>query len=361
MITGLDLRNFKGHRRTGVRLGRFTMLVGDNASGKSSVLEALAILGGLASGPVPAMTRFGLAQDIVRRSQTRMRLSATSATGGSVRLEIETADDQSHVSCSARLMVTRDPQGTSDPAVTWVESGGAVTSHSAIQGGWRSPVDVVGTISLFSLDATRVARGDVVADPAVVVAADGANTGSILAALRLAEDPSYEKIQASLRLLVPSVERFSIRQHADGGRVVNRIVFDFIGAPKVPASGASRGTLVVLAILAILHQPRRPNVILLDDFDHALHPRAQMELVRTLRTMLAMPEFADLQVVATTHSPYVLDEMALTDVHVFALASDGTVRTKPLAAHPQAAATKGTLTPGQLWSLDPERSWVVEE
>ena len=290
-----------------------------------------------------------------------MRLSATSAGGGSVRLEIETTDQPSQVSCTARLTANRDPQGTTDLTVRWVESGGIVASQSAIQGGWRSPLDVVGNIALYSLDATRVARGDVVADPSVVVAADGANTGAILAALRLAEDPAYEKIQASLRLLVPSVERFSIRQHADGGRVVNRLVFDFVGAPKVPASGASRGTLVVLAILAILHQPRRPNVILLDDFDHALHPRAQMELVRTLRTMLTMPAFADVQIVATTHSPYVLDEMALSDIHVFALAGDGTVRTKPLAAHPQAAATRGTLTPGQLWSLDPERSWVVEE
>jgi predicted ATPase len=360
MITGLNLLNFKGHARTGVRLGRLTMLVGDNASGKSSVLEALAILGGLGSGPLPAITQFGLAQDVVRRSQTQMRLSATSASGGTVRLEVETTDQQSQVSCSARLTVTHDA-GTSNLAATWAESGGVVSQHSPTHGGWQSTVDVIGTVALFSLDATRVARGDVVTDPSVVVAADGANTSSILAALRLAEDPAYEKIQRALRLLVPSVERFSIRQHADGGRVVNRIVFDFVGAPRVPASGASRGTLVVLAILAILHQPRRPTVILLDDFDHALHPRAQMELVRTLRSMLTMPAFADVQIVATTHSPYVLDEMDLVDIHVFALASDGTVRTKPLAAHPQAAATKGTLTPGQLWSLDPERSWVVEE
>ena len=41
MITDLRLENFKGHVDTNLSLKRLTMLVGDNGSGKSSVLEAL--------------------------------------------------------------------------------------------------------------------------------------------------------------------------------------------------------------------------------------------------------------------------------------------------------------------------------
>src|SRR4051812_36452350 len=42
MIDTLTLRNFKAHRETVLELKQFTVLVGDNASGKTSVLESLA-------------------------------------------------------------------------------------------------------------------------------------------------------------------------------------------------------------------------------------------------------------------------------------------------------------------------------
>jgi hypothetical protein len=32
---------------------------------------------------------------------------------------------------------------------------------------------------------------------------------------------------------------------------------------------------------------------------------------------------------------------------------------KRLSEHPEAAKTKGVLSAGQLWSLDPEREWVL--
>jgi predicted ATP-dependent endonuclease of OLD family len=43
MIRSFGIRDFKGHRDTELELGRFTLLVGDNASGKTSVLDALAM------------------------------------------------------------------------------------------------------------------------------------------------------------------------------------------------------------------------------------------------------------------------------------------------------------------------------
>src|SRR4051794_35262461 len=41
MITSVHLQEFKGHRDTHIPLGRFSVLVGPNGSGKTSVLEAL--------------------------------------------------------------------------------------------------------------------------------------------------------------------------------------------------------------------------------------------------------------------------------------------------------------------------------
>src|SRR5262245_19257588 len=44
MLTELSLRHFRGHHDTRIPLQRLTVLVGPNASGKTSTLEALRIL-----------------------------------------------------------------------------------------------------------------------------------------------------------------------------------------------------------------------------------------------------------------------------------------------------------------------------
>jgi predicted ATPase len=173
-----------------------------------------------------------------------------------------------------------------------------------------------------------------------------------------------ERVEDTLRKLIPAVERVRIRpatvQRPGSDEVVgSKLYFDFRGAPGVPAHGASHGTLIVLALLAVLHGSSRPDLILLDDFDHALHPRAQMALVRMIKQLLILDDFKDVQVVATTHSPYMLDELEPSDVQVFALREDGTVASKRLSEHPEAERTRGALAAGQLWSLDPERDWVL--
>src|SRR5262249_12265264 len=141
-----------------------------------------------------------------------------------------------------------------------------------------------------------------------------------------------------------------------GAVVGSKVYFDFRGAPGVPAHLASEGTLITLALLTILHGPQRPGVLLLEDFDQSLHPRAQMELVRLVKRLLAAVD--DLQIVVTTHSPYVLDELDPSEIHAFALREDGTVASRRLSEHPEAERMKGSLTTGQLWTLDPELDWV---
>lgn len=89
---------------------------------------------------------------------------------------------------------------------------------------------------------------------------------------------------------------------------------------------------------ALVLQPFTGTTEIVDDFDHALHPRAQMELVRMIKELLALDDFQDTQIIATTHSPYVLDEVDPSSVIAFALRDDGTVAAKPLSEHPDAAS-----------------------
>lgn len=357
MIQSVRLKNFKGHRETEIPLGRLTMLVGDNASGKTSVLEALAILSSLGGpretwlhgkrAPIDLMRR-GVAEGITietisNRRETCAVTLAPRHRGNSI----------SHWVGLLNRNGVRTQEESFDPAITPVPI-------------WNDVREVVGKAVLYRLDAEKISESAYSDIPEAAVANDGTDTAVVLAALKLGDDEAFQRIESSLHQLVPSIERIRIRRatvHRSQGDSVagHKIYFDFAGAADVPAHGASQGTLILLALLTILHGPNRPQLILLDDLEHALHPRAQIELVKMLKELLALKEFSDLQIIATTHSPYALDALAPEDVHVFASRPDGTVASKRLSQHPEAARTKGSLSAGELWSLDPERKWVLGE
>jgi len=257
------------------------------------------------------------------------------------------------------------------PAITWRWSGSASVEEQA----WDdevplAAVSAVGRATLYQLDGTRIASAAYSDDPHPEVERDGTNTAVALAAMKLGYDEAFARVEEQMRRLIPNVERVRIRQakvqrpnpsgpHQLQNVLGNKVYFDFRGAPDVPAHAASEGTLITLALLTVLHGPNRPNILLLDDFDRSLHPQAQMEFIRVINQLLEAEQ--NIQIVATTHSPYILDELDPSDVHVFALGDDDAVVVKRLSDHPEAEKMKGALSAGQLWSLDPEREWVPAE
>jgi predicted ATPase len=356
MIESIQLQNFKGHRDSTIHLGRFAMLVGPNASGKTSVLHALQVQGWLLSTPFGSI--FGQHRpmgDLLRRgSEGPIALTSRGVLNNhawSSRIELGRA--------SMKLFWKHLEGEQVHDARSDLTLGRCVPQLS----------EVLTSGTLYKLDAERIAEASYSDYAEPVLAPDGCNAAVTLASIKLGDDEKFAQIEASLRRIIPNVERLRIRKSTvyrkEPGSLSNaqvpvmgdKVFFDFKGAKDVPAHAASEGTLITLALLTILHGPNRPNLLLLDDFAESLHPQAQMELVRLLKRML--DEVPDLQIVATTHSPYILDELDPSEIVAFALRDDGTVAQKRLSEHPQAEKMKGALSAGQLWSLDPERDWVL--
>jgi predicted ATPase len=132
------------------------------------------------------------------------------------------------------------------------------------------------------------------------------------------------------------------------------LLFDTVGANSIPAQYASEGTLLVLGILAVLYGENRPQVLLLDDLDRGLHPKAQLELVTFLRTLLENQP--GLQLIATTHSPYILDRLNSEEVRLVTL-RDGWAVCGRLQDHPEFERWKEEMTPGEFWMMFGEK-WL---
>ncbi len=134
------------------------------------------------------------------------------------------------------------------------------------------------------------------------------------------------------------------------------LILDYEGAPDIPAHLASDGTILVLGLLAGLLGPSQPNLILVDDLELGLHPKAQRKLIPLLRTILS--ENQDLQIIATTHSPYVVDELEPKEVRITWAGEDGVTQCARLDSHPEFERWKDEMWPGEFWSLVGEQ-WVA--
>jgi hypothetical protein len=84
-----------------------------------------------------------------------------------------------------------------------------------------------------------------------------------------------------------------------------------------------------------------------------------MEMMRQLKVLLARDDMRNVQVIATTHSPFVLDPLDFDEVRVFAAKPDGSAVVKSLSEHPDAPVLRGKLSAGELWTSDQESDWVL--
>ena len=159
----------------------------------------------------------------------------------------------------------------------------------------------------------------------------------------------------------PELQRVTVNGQTTTSRIEreyvgHRVIFDMDGAPPLPAHGASEGTLVTLGILTAIMSHRGPHLVLINDLEHAIHPRAIADLVIEMRRLLEL--FPDLQIIATSHSPYLIDQLAPEEVRLM-IADERRVMCAGLGDHPQIDRWKKIMRPGEIWSMVGEE-WVKE-
>jgi predicted ATPase len=352
MISKVSIRNFKCLRDVQIDLERFTVFVGPNASGKSSILQGIDFLCRLFRDLEGGTLEGELLQAMSRGSNDSIELAAESGGNG-----YRYRSRQLSAPGAPQILT---PYGTI-PGQAWSGEGRGVapTLNSADWKHWnpsqdnRSPLPLS---VLLRLEVSKLVSPFPVSPDPTVMAPDGSGIHSALANMALNDPDSWQQLQANLHRIIHSIRRL---RHTRA--VMNQpaaLLFDTVGADSLPASQVSEGTLLVLGMLTALHAPSRPDLVLLDDLDRGLHPKAQKELIAMLRGLLETNP--DLQLLATTHSPYMLDCMATNEVRMTILRDDGATVCAPLTSHPKFEKWKDEMTPGEMWSLFGEK-WLVEQ
>jgi predicted ATPase len=340
VIHKVRIQNFKSLREVTVELERFTVFVGPNGSGKSSILQALDGVSRLFLQP----QRPGGDNEVY---QARSR-----GTDGQVELNVQ-AGSACFRYCSRS--VASGGGGQRNPV--FLE---AADFESTQWQPWRpiennQPGPIPKTMLLRLATQNLISTSFNPADNATM-ATDGTGLHAALASMALNEPETWQTFQNDLREIIPTIRRLRHAKMTSGQ--VPALQFDTVGADSLRADQMSEGSLLILGMLTALYAPNRPNLILLDDLDRGLHPKAQKDLITLLRRLLEQNQ--DLQLVATTHSPFLLNWMSPSEVRMTCLREDGTTVCAPIDTHPQFEKWKDEMAPGEMWSLFGEK-WLIEE
>jgi predicted ATPase len=206
---------------------------------------------------------------------------------------------------------------------------------------------------------------------------DGSLLAPTLDFLRNEAPDKFELIGAKLSKIVPNVRRIGIKRakvplvrkrliEVDGKSISydesqemtgQEVILDMNTGERIPAHAISEGTILTLGLLTVLMNPNQPNLVLLDDIEQGLHPKAQRELMTVFKEIIQ--DNPNLQIIFSTHSPYIIDELVPSQVHILNNSNSGFTISKRLDEHPDVEWAKQTLTTGEFWDAEGE-DWVVE-
>ncbi len=368
MITRIEVDGFKSLRNFALDLEPFTVLIGPNSTGKSNVLDALALLSRLVSMPIVEAFKQGRGKNIHQFSRhgtkvaDAIRFAVEFLEYGSYpreesfqsRFRYELTIERRARRAGAERLIARDERFLAmrperdawiaahpelsrcagyanagdaiftalkdkrselaiPPTHTALSHVNRVSTHMAVQNLQQCRVLDLGTAHLGEPSERTDSEG---------LAPDASNLPTILAEL----PPSLlGEIRADLVSLVPGIASFDVTPEGDE----IHLDFELSGGERMPARLVSAGTLRILALLTALRVRPRPYMLCVEEPENGIYPgrlRALLELLREATTRdheeEVREEFEDsrreyncegimtnqlpTQVILTTHSPVAL-------------------------------------------------------
>lgn len=270
MITSIRFKDFRVLENATLPLGAFNLMLGPNGSGKTTAVRALLTAGeaarALFTGSAPPQF-----DDLA---------------GATIELEMGEPFPGEVVTMrfDERGAVTTFVPHGNEKLATWL---------AGIYG--------------YTIEPDVLARS-VPAGTSPKLASNGAGFPALLLGLYQSGPARWEEFLAEVRRILPEIGDVMVGLTDDG-----QIEFSAIGsnALRLHARNLSQGTLVIFALVTLALAPERPTLLSLEEIERGIHPRLLRD-VRDLLYRLSFPADAGdaatpIQVLTTTHSPYVLD------------------------------------------------------
>lgn len=385
-LQSFRLKNFKAVRDSGViQFTPLTVFIGNNGSGKSSIIEGLKTFQGIAEEElVDVMKGEGRhGYENVWYQGALRNLSISSKKGDShkrhaYRMSFKLQGQYKHGSYTAEmeiglgqeeheLLISREKITVEQKVELARDGRGHVkfegelpTEFGTIQGDIRMEdgLSIIGAIpyldELVSDWQFLYLDPGAMGEPAyqyghnkkVQLNQDGANIAEYLADIGRIDPAAFTGILETLQYVIPYAQDLPpLRIDA-----IDRMFYLQMteGEFKVPGWMLSTGTLRFLGILALLRHPKSPPLIIIEELENGLDPRTLSLIVDEMRNVL---EAGKTQIIATTHSPYLLDLLHLSQIVLVERSNGQPQFTRPVDQKSLQEWSK-KFSPGQLYTMD---------
>ncbi len=365
MIETLRVQGFKSLRDTSLTLRPFTVLIGPNDSGKSSVLDAIRFLG---RTQAEALKELG--------AQSLQELSWM-GTAGHLQWQVSgSADGAPYVYelnwRASDGVVVGESLTVRERKVIFLDQGLAkLFNADGARVGLQHEVPILplGTVNeprllsvrralrssqRYHLDATALREPQPIME-APTLSSRGHNLALVLDRILGEDRAAFEAIEATLRELVPSLQglalhtvRIDANTHA---KTLDFVLKDNGSKVRIPAAQASEGALLLTAFLALVYGDT-PEILLVEEPENGLHPRrlkAVLQLFRDIST--GKVGNRPRQVIVTTHNPILLNEVQPEEVRVVTRTLEGGTTVKNFDELPDIRRHLEEFGVGELWYL----------
>lgn len=375
MLEKLILHNFKSHKSTEFNFdnSRLHGIVGKNSAGKTTVLQALHYLSMIPDTSFEKIFEYDRSpQFITTIGEKNMSVTASGYW-------------ENQKNCQVSYSLENKNTNNWIAKLSWnIDGNKSSWTNEKLYGSYSySPQDPPLPSNFFKptvylkLVASNLAKPAYSEEITPRVEFDGSGLAPTLDFLRDEAPDKFQLIEEKLTRIVPNVRKVGIKRakvpvirkrliEVDGKSISyeetqemtgQEIVLDMNTGERIPAHAISEGTMLTLGLLTVLMNPNQPNLVLLDDVEQGLHPQAQRELMTVFKEIIA--ENPNLQIIFSTHSPYIIDALVPSQVHILNNSKSGFTMSKRLDEHPDVEWAKETLTTGEFWDAEGE-DWVTE-